>query len=189
MDETSETPSNGTPSDTSPSNGPSSGSGPISPDAISRAQQSLGNGDLSADPTTTPSPERDPAASPDPSVGGPASRPPTDDRRTKECVGLATAAVSAVPPTLRILDVADVRLTDTETRQLGEAYGKVLRWYFEITEGTKKGDHLKAGAVTVEILQKKLEEIERNQSTRNETDGSSDNVGGRANGKREDDAH
>jgi hypothetical protein len=104
-------------------------------------------------------------------------------------VGLATAAVSAVPPTLRILDVADVRLTDTETRQLGEAYGKVLRWYFEITEGTKKGDHLKAGAVTVEILQKKLEEIERNQSTRSETDGSSDHVGSGTNGKREDDAH
>jgi hypothetical protein len=165
--------------------------GPISPDAISRAQQSLGGGDLpppGAGPAedgagTTPDPSADPAASSDPSVGGPASRAPTDPDRTQECIGLATAAIGAIPPTLRIFDVADVDLTAQEEKQLGEVWGKVLRWHYEVKEGTKTGDHVKAAAVSMEIGKRKLTQIESDQSS----DGSSHHVGSRSNGKRQDD--
>jgi len=117
-------------------------------DAHARAE---GDG-AGADPPKSLSP----GAAEDPALDGAPDQ--TLEEKQREWRGVMLGVLKATSTTLDIID-APVDLTSAEAEQLAEAWGDALGHFYEIRDGTKKGDVAKAVAETTVIGTAKLKQI------------------------------
>lgn len=90
------------------------------------------------------------------------------EEKQREWRGVMLGVLKATSTTLDIID-APVDLTSAEAEQLAEAWGDALGHFYEIRDGTKKGDVAKAVAETTVIGTAKLKQIRDAKDNHNDT--------------------
>jgi len=119
------------------------------------------------DPSFVAPPEKSPGGvspSPgeDPALEGRGERPL--EQRQEDWRGLALGVFSATGTTMEIFDVG-ATLTDAEVQQLASAWGDCLGHFYDIKDGSKKGDIADAASTSVMIGAKKLKQIKAKKET------------------------